>query len=133
MLCMCVPHLLDLGQHGRKPRDRWKYARGVPPLPSVVSQLGPNYTGYAWRRDPDYTASSFQFTNLDRVRRCGGPPPSSAVAQLATQCTTCVCPYASAQSVQAAAPPAEAGAAEDAEATTAWKEWGRETCFYSHN
>lgn len=41
----------------------------MPPLPSVASVLGPGYGNFSWRRDPNYaTESSFEFTNLDRVR-----------------------------------------------------------------
>ena len=45
----------------------WKYAPGVPPLPTVASVLGSAFSSYQWRYDPDYTPNSFEFTNLDRV------------------------------------------------------------------
>ncbi len=46
----------------------YKYAPGVPPLPTVSSVLGSAYTGYTWIYDSSYTSSSFQFSNLDKVR-----------------------------------------------------------------
>ena len=48
----------------------WKYAPGVPPLPTVASVLGASFSSYQWRYDPDYKPNSFEFTNLDRVGAC---------------------------------------------------------------
>jgi hypothetical protein len=50
----------------------WKYAPGVPPLPTVASVLGASFSSYQWRYDPDYKPNSFEFTNLDKVgAHCG--------------------------------------------------------------
>ena len=46
----------------------YKYAPGVPALPTVTSVLGSAYTGYTWIYDSNYASSSFQFSNLDKVR-----------------------------------------------------------------
>ncbi len=55
----------------------YKYAPGVPPLPTVSSVLGSAYTGYTWIYDSNYASSSFQFSNLDKVRlpSCQGSAP----------------------------------------------------------
>jgi hypothetical protein len=45
----------------------WKYAPGVPPLPTVASVLGASFSSYQWRYDPNFKPNSFEFTNLDRV------------------------------------------------------------------
>ncbi len=45
----------------------WKYAMGVPPLPNITTELGPGFSRYGWRYDPNYQSTSFTFTNLDKV------------------------------------------------------------------
>ena len=47
----------------------YQYAPGVPALPTVSSVLGSAYSGYTWIYDSNYATSSFQFSNLDKVRR----------------------------------------------------------------
>jgi hypothetical protein len=47
----------------------YQYAPGVPVLPNVSSVLGASYSRYTWIYDSSYSTSSFQFTNLDKVRR----------------------------------------------------------------
>ena len=47
----------------------YQYAPGVPVLPNVSSVLGEPYSRYTWIYDSSYSTSSFQFTNLDKVRR----------------------------------------------------------------
>lgn len=46
----------------------WSYSPGVPPLPNPQDVLGPNYSTYYWRYNSDYSAQSYTFSQLDKVR-----------------------------------------------------------------
>ena len=46
----------------------YEYAPGVPVLPNVSSVLGSAYSRYTWIYDSSYSTSSFQFSDLDKVR-----------------------------------------------------------------
>ena len=63
----------------------YEYAPGVPVLPAVSSVLGAAYSRYTWIYDSNYATSSFQFSDLDKVRwRAARTDPGEFAAAAST-------------------------------------------------
>jgi hypothetical protein len=55
----------------------WQYLPDVPPLPDIVTTLGPDYERYDWRYNEDYTIQKYYFTDLDKTTMANVAPESS--------------------------------------------------------